>query len=152
MNHDQEDYKNTEYWQMAERIREKLQNDPYRQAQRRKREEEERAQEEQERLERERSERIRKFRAMQENSIRYFMLEASCLRLDPKEKTPSALIYDGYCRWCEEQGILPETIRTFCLHLKKNAREYKIAPTNFIWQGRHIRGFRGIGLAQTIHT
>ena len=103
----------------------------------------------QERVQQERQAQIRKRRAMQEKSIRLFMTQSSSLRLDHKEKTPSAILYDAYCRWCEEEGLFPESLRTFCLELKKNAREYQIAPTNFHWQGRHVRGFRGVVLGES---
>lgn len=97
-----------------------------------------------------------KRRDMESNSIPYFMKEAACLRFDPKERTPSAMLYEAYCRWCEGEKLFPESIRSFGLHLKKNATKYQIAPTNFIWQGRHIRGFRGILLMEdrehTSHT
>ena len=107
--------------------------------------------EERRRLEQERYEKIQRHRRMQDDSIWYFMLESSYIRYSSMEKTPSAVLHDIYCRWCEEEHLLPETFRTFCLHLKKNAGEYRIAPTNFIWQGKHIRGFRGVTLAEDVH-
>ena len=118
---------------------------PIREAERKKREAEQQAKEEEERR---RWEAIRKYHAMVEDSIRYFMKEAPNLRFDPKVRTPSSVLYDGYCKWCKEQNIFPEALRAFCWNLKKYAREYQIAPTNFNWQGRHIRGFRGVVLEE----
>lgn len=109
------------------------------------------AQLEQQRLMRERIQRDMEYQDLVQNSIRYFMTETKELSFGPKERTSSAELYDRYCKWCEEQGIYPEAMRTFCLHLKKRSREYKIAPTNFVWQGRHIRGFRGVALTEEKH-
>ena len=103
------------------------------------------------RSEREEAEQRRRRRDMQDNSIRYFMKEAADLRFDPQVRTPSACLYEAYCRWCHQEDLFPEPIRAFCIELKRNAREYKIAPTNFVWQGRHIRGFRGVALMQGSH-
>lgn len=125
---------------------------PYREQQRKQREAEERAEQERIRHEEEKQERLQKHRDMQNNSVRYFMTEASCLQFDPKERTPSAVLYEAYCRWCKAEKLFPESIRGFCVHLKKNAWEYKIAPTNFTWQGRHIRGFRGLYLTEEEHS
>ena len=116
-----------------------------------KRQEEIRAMEEADRLLREERERIWQHRHMQQNTMLYFMTEACCLRFDPKEKIPSSVLYDSYCRWCQEQDLFPETLRSFCLNLKRNATKYRIAPTNFLWQGRHIRGFRGVALTEDVH-
>ena len=116
------------------------------------REEEEKQRQQKARLRLEQELQRRKYEDMYYNSIPYFMKECDALRFDPKEKTPSALLYEVYCRWCQENKLFPESIRSFGLHLKGNAHKYQIAPTNFTWQGRHMRGYRGIAVMEEAHT
>ena len=102
--------------------------------------------------EEEREKRLRAHEAMlareqrERESIRHFMEESDAFCFDPSEKIPIQVLYDLYRIWCEEQFFTPKALRTFSGYLKQNAADYHIHPTNFRWEGKHIRGLRGMGL------
>ena len=81
-------------------------------------------------------------------SIQHFMEESDAFCFDPTGKIPIQVLYDLYSRWCEEQFFTPKALRTFSGYLKQNAADYHIIPTNFRWEGKHIRGLRGMRLIQ----
>lgn len=82
--------------------------------------------------------------ATPEEHLDTFMEQLPGLRRAPEGKIPSLVLYALYCNWSKGQHLLPVSCRSFCLHLAANAQRYQIRHTNFLYQGRHVRGFRGI--------
>ena len=81
-----------------------------------------------------------------EHSIEFFLREESLFRFDPEGVLSSREFYGLYSRWCREQKLLPQTMRCFCVYLKKNAGGYPLAAScNILTEDkRHVRGFRGV--------
>ena len=81
----------------------------------------------------------------QTHSIRFFLQEYG-FRKDVHQFLPSKMLYQLYDGWCAQENIFPDTMRSFCLELKKNAAEYGVKPAKTIWQGTSTRGFRGLSI------
>lgn len=79
-----------------------------------------------------------------EEHLDTFMEQLPGLRRAPEGKIPSLVLYALYCNWSKGQHLLPVSCRSFCLHLAANTQRYQIRHTNFLWQGKHVRGYRGI--------
>ena len=83
---------------------------------------------------------------LMEHSIALFLREESLFRFDPEGEISSREFYGLYRIWCLEQKLLPQTMRCFCVYLKKNAGGYPLAAScNILTEDkRHVRGFRGV--------
>ena len=74
------------------------------------------------------------------NSIGIFMQEAVAFEKD--STISSQQLYKVYKAWCEQEGVIEETMRTFCYRLKHGS--YPVKATVLYQNGKQCRGFRGI--------
>lgn len=84
------------------------------------------------------------------HSKEVFMKEKEGFCFDRSGTISSQTLYDLYDRWCTKQGIFPETPRVFLGWLKEDGANFRIRPCQNIPtpDGRRVRGFRGIRLAE----
>ena len=79
-------------------------------------------------------------RELNDNSIGIFIQEAVAFEKD--STISSQQLYQVYKAWCEQEGVIEETMRTFCYRLKHGS--YRVKATVLYQNGKQCRGFRGI--------
>jgi phage/plasmid-associated DNA primase len=83
-------------------------------------------------------------RELNYNSIGIFMQEAVAFEKD--STISSQQLYEAYKAWCEHEGVIEETMRTFCYWLKHGS--YRVKATVLYQNGKQCRGFRGIRIKE----
>ena len=80
------------------------------------------------------------------NNIIAFMQSSGYIRLEENTTATSKILYQAYCRWCEDNTEKPMSAKSFSGYLKENEKKYHIHYSTNIPSdnGKNARGFQGI--------